>query len=216
MRCKRCGSRVVSNVDHCPFCGKNLRPIFMRLWFWLIVVVLLSAAMIFFLLNGIPAPEPVQPSQPSQPVVVGAEEGASYKDLELGATVDVDGLLVTVTGIEDGPIAHDGSQVKVLTALFSNKRSDAVTLFSTQWQMQTADGNRLDTYIGTTAEDESITSNFEAFELAPDNQFTGRLYFSGGDLARAVYSPNALNYDEVNLVTWVLPQATSQDDSSSQ
>jgi len=212
MHCRRCGGRIVSNVDHCPYCGKNLRPVFMRLWFWLIIVILVAAAVTYTIFREIPEPEPIQPVLSSKPVVVGAKEGTSFKDLSIGTTIDVDSLLITVTGIEEGPIAKDGSAVSIVTALFSNKRADSTTLFSTQWRIERTDGTLDDTYIGTTADDEAISSNFEAYQLEPGKQFTGRLYFFGDDLVKVVFSPNALDYNEDNLATWSIPQSQPAQD----
>lgn len=212
MRCRRCGVRIVSNVDHCPYCGKNLRPVFMRLWFWLIIVVLLAASVTYIIVRGIPDPEPIQPVLSSKPVVVGAKAGSSYKDLAIGTTIDIDSLLVTVTGVENGSTAKDGSVVKIVTVLFSNNRADSTMLFSTQWRIERTDGTRDDTYIGTTVDDENINSNFEAYQLKAGDQFTGRLYFSGDDLAKIVFSPNALDYNEDNLATWSVPQSPSTQD----
>lgn len=216
MRCKRCGVRIVSNVDHCPYCGKNLRPVFMRLWFWLIIVVSLAASVTYTIVMGIPDPEPIQPVLSSKPVVVGAKDGTSFKNLTIGTTIDVDNLLVTITGVEQGPAAKDGSSVKIVTALFSNKRADSTTLLSTQWRIERSDGTRDDTYIGITADGETISSNFEAYQLEAGKQFTGRLYFSGDDLAKIVFSPNALDYNEDNLATWSIPQSQNSQSQSSE
>lgn len=43
-KCKSCGADIASSAKHCPSCGaKNKKPIYKRVWFWILVVVLLIA-----------------------------------------------------------------------------------------------------------------------------------------------------------------------------
>ncbi|MDR3052545.1 MAG: hypothetical protein LBU48_01630 [Coriobacteriales bacterium] len=208
IRCKRCGSRVVSNINHCPFCGRSLRPFFARLWFWVLVVLAAAGTMTLLLLFGLPTPAPVKPLEPLVPTVVGAPENAPIKNLAVGSTIDSDSLLVTVTAIEDGPLAYDGTPLTKITVLFSNKSAGTKNIYSTQWRLELADGSRLDTFIGTAQDGEHISGSFEAKELASDEQFSGVLYFAGIDPTHLVYAPSALSYSEDILVTWVLPQTS--------
>lgn len=40
--CKHCGAEIAAGAKTCPKCGgKNKKPIYKRVWFWLLVVVLL-------------------------------------------------------------------------------------------------------------------------------------------------------------------------------
>jgi hypothetical protein len=213
IRCRRCNSRIVSNVDHCPYCGKNLLPVHRRLWFWLIVVVLLSGTVFAFVYFNAPASptEPMRPAQSSRPSVVGAPAGSSYKNLALGTPVTVDQLEVEATRYELGPTGANGAQLYVLTIEFVNTRDQAVTLYSTQWRIEGPDGGRYDTYRGAAADGQSISGNFEAFELAAGGRFTGRLYFLGDVATRVVYQPSALAYSEDLLVTWTVPRPPQQD-----
>lgn len=44
MKCKSCGGDIASSAKRCPSCGaKNKKPIYKRVWFWILVVVLLIA-----------------------------------------------------------------------------------------------------------------------------------------------------------------------------
>ena len=39
--CKSCGSEIASSAKTCPKCGaKNKKPIYKRVWFWILVAVL--------------------------------------------------------------------------------------------------------------------------------------------------------------------------------
>lgn len=43
-KCKSCGADIASSAKRCPSCGaKNKKPIYKRVWFWILVVVLLIA-----------------------------------------------------------------------------------------------------------------------------------------------------------------------------
>ena len=46
--CKHCGHEIASSAKACPHCGgKNKKPIFKRIWFWILVVIILLAVIGF-------------------------------------------------------------------------------------------------------------------------------------------------------------------------
>jgi RNA polymerase subunit RPABC4/transcription elongation factor Spt4 len=207
--CKRCRNRVVSNVSHCPFCGKNLLPVYQRLWFWLVIVLAAGAAAAALLFFSPPVTDTESRVEIPPPLVVGAPEGSSIKGLSLGTTVDCNSLLVTIMESSQGLIASDGKPITTVKVQFLNKSTAGVMLYSTQWQLETADGERVDCYIGKTEEGENIISDLDSQSLAPDDTLTVTLYFAAESPARVVFAPNALSYSESGLVTWLL--ATPQD-----
>lgn len=39
--CKTCGATIAKSAKHCPKCGaKNKKPIFKRIWFWILIIIL--------------------------------------------------------------------------------------------------------------------------------------------------------------------------------
>lgn len=43
--CKHCGAEIAKSAKVCPVCGgKNKKPIFKRVWFWLVIAVILILA----------------------------------------------------------------------------------------------------------------------------------------------------------------------------
>ena len=43
--CKHCGAEIAKSAKVCPVCGgKNKKPIYKRVWFWLLVIVILILA----------------------------------------------------------------------------------------------------------------------------------------------------------------------------
>jgi hypothetical protein len=217
IRCRRCGNRVVSNVSHCPFCGKNLLPLYRRFWLWIAVVIVIgvgAVALIFF------SPRVEQGEVKAEvppPIAIGLPEGATTKSLAMGTTVDCNNLLVTVIESSQELIASDGTPITTVRVQFLNRGADDVMLYSTQWQLETADAERIDCYIGKTEDGESIKSELDSRSLATDMAWTATLYFAASDPTMVLFTPNALSYSEDSLVTWLLakPQETSEDVSES-
>jgi len=230
IHCSRCGSRVVSNIDYCPFCGHSLRPVYARLWFWLIVVVVVAAGVVALINVSLPkeSPAPSSPAEPAKPQVIGAAADSSLKDLSIGTGIDNSGLKVMVNSVTAGPTASNGAQIYIVDVEFTNQTENTITLYSTQWMLEISDGTRLDTFVGPASDGTTISSNFENYDLAPQGLFSGRLYFavaapvaSDEDIANGVeptpltpssvvYQPTALAYSEDLLVTWKVPAADIQ------
>jgi hypothetical protein len=204
IHCRRCGTRIVSNVSHCPFCGKSVQPFFRKLWFWLIIVVLLLGgfAALFLWDPLTQEPEPIESPQP--PFVIGAAEGTPYKDLAVGTTIDFNNLLVTVTSVSNGLTSSDGRPISAVEVQFINKGEQAVTLYSTQWMMEGAFGSRVEGFIGKTDAGETIAAA-EASDLAAGEQRITTFYFcpvNDEALEKVVFLTDALSYQEDDLVTW--------------
>jgi hypothetical protein len=200
-------------VSHCPFCGKNLLPLYQRLWLWIVVVVLISTGAVALVFFSPRVEQSEVTTEVAPPAAIGLPEGASIKDLATGTTVDCDNLLVTVIESSQELIASDGTPITAVNVQFLNKGPDNVMLYSTQWRLETGDGERVDCYIGKTEDGENIRSELDSESLAPDLTWTAILYFAADDPAKVLFSPNALSYSEGDLVTWLLgePQPTEED-----
>jgi hypothetical protein len=204
--CKRCGSRVVSNVSHCPYCGKSLLPIYKRLLFWIIAVILIGAATAALVIFAPSIHKNEAQTESTPPLVVGAPEGSSFKDLALGATVDCNSLLVTVTEGSQELAATDGTPITKISVQFLNKGDSDVVLYATQWQLENVDGARVDCFIGKTIEGESLRSDLESTSLAKGASYTAVLYFATTNPTKVIFAPDVLSYSEQSLVIWLLPQ----------
>ncbi len=72
IKCKSCGADIASSAKHCPSCGaKNKKPIYKRVWFWILVVVLLIAIADF-------AASKVNPSDPVEFETTTEEDSNAY------------------------------------------------------------------------------------------------------------------------------------------
>ena len=44
IQCKTCGKEIAANAKACPSCGaKNKKPIYKKVWFWCVLVLILIA-----------------------------------------------------------------------------------------------------------------------------------------------------------------------------
>jgi hypothetical protein len=152
------------------------------------------------------------------PVVVGSPEGASFKNLVMGTTVDCNSLLVTVVESSRDLTAQDGSPITKVTVQFLNKGDTVALAYSTQWQVELSDGTRLETSnTVTTSDGENLYGDLkEPQSIAKGASLTVTLYFKSESPYKLVFAPDVLAYTEQGLVTWVLPQpepeAGEQDD----
>ena len=82
-KCKSCGADIASSAIHCPSCGaKNKKPIYKRVWFWILVVVLLIAIADF-------VASKVNPSDSIEIETTTEEDSNAYVDRS-EATVEID------------------------------------------------------------------------------------------------------------------------------
>lgn len=82
-KCKSCGADIASSAKHSPSCGaKNKKPIYKRVWFWILVVVLLIAIADF-------VASKVNPSDSIEIETTTEEDSNAYVDRS-EATVEID------------------------------------------------------------------------------------------------------------------------------
>jgi hypothetical protein len=141
------------------------------------------------------------------PFVIGAAEGASLKNLSYGTAIDAGGLQVKVITMVDGPLDMTDTALKVLNVEFFNTSDESVTLYATQWILELEDGSRVNVYIGSTADGQTVLGNFEAYELAAGGRFVGQLYFAGTGASAILYQPTPVDYEESLLVSWKVPKS---------
>jgi hypothetical protein len=205
IHCKRCGTRIVSGLENCPFCGQSLQPFYKRIWFWLIIIVLLGAGVAYLLVVGLPRNlEPIERDYTSEIHVVDAAEGASYRDLPIGTAVQSDMIEACVNAVVAGPQTAEGTATVAVHMRITNSSQNSITLYSTQWRIENADGTRVDTYLGPSKTGAPLSSSFETSELLPDQTLDGTLYFATNTPKLVLYQPNALDFREEILVTWTL------------
>ena len=209
MYCKRCQSRVVSNVSHCPYCGKSLLPLQRRFWFWLIILAIIGAT-VAVLLFFTPGVNPInEPPEPPITTVVGAPEGTSFKNLDLGTGIEYNKLRVTFIDFYQVDVSSNNIPIIAIEVEFLNTGTEPIMLTSPQWQLQSADGTRADCFIGKSISGESIHSELGTKSLGPGATYTTILYFAVDNPLLVLFAPNPLSFTESELVTWKLAAVTN-------
>lgn len=83
IHCKACGKEIAANAKSCPSCGaKNKKPIYKRVWFWCVLVLILMAI-------GSSVGENKTPSDPSASSV-GESKTPSDPSASVGSTINED------------------------------------------------------------------------------------------------------------------------------
>ena len=202
LRCRRCGSRIVSNARRCPYCHKSVQPFYRSFYFWTGLVVLLAAAVVYFVFFY----QPVGITQPDAkpPLAIGNEDNSQTLDLEPGTAVDCYDLIVTVISARQAFTAPDGRPIYEITVQFYNKTAQRQPLFTTQWVMIAADGSHVECYIGSTDTGSPLVSGVEGRQLAQNEVYTARLYFAVDKPQSLVFLYNSLETADDPTVSWLL------------
>lgn len=116
-QCKSCGASIAKSAKACPTCGaKNKKPIFKKVWFWLIIAVVL----IFVIASaGSGGDDKKAGGETTKPGVVSGEV---TEDNQLGKySVEISGVRKT----ED----YEGKPAIVVTYKYTNNTNDTPTSF---------------------------------------------------------------------------------------
>jgi len=177
---------------------------YQRFWFWLIVVLVLGAgfATLIFFSPNLQIIE--KPGNSPRPIVVGAPEGTPYKNLQPDTTIAYNALNVTFIRAYHYDVSSNGTPIMAIEVRFSNSGTTAINLYSTQWQMESTDGRRVDCFIGKNTNGAHVVSDFDTRVLSPGSTYTAMLCFAIEDPALVVFAPYAVSNDEDKLVTWAI------------
>lgn len=203
--CKRCRNRVVSNVNHCPYCGKNLLPIYRRLWVWLVLLFLVAAAAVVVFVFWMPSisPSSTISREEIKPIVIGAPDNTQAKNLKIGTTVDCNGLLVTVTDINMDLVSSNATAITTVRVQFVNKRTEKISLYKTQWSLEAANGSRVNSGPIVKQDGEVINSGLDSNVLEANEAYSVDLYFDIAEPKTIIFAPDVLLDVEESLVTWL-------------
>jgi hypothetical protein len=204
VRCRRCGSRIVSNARRCPYCSKSVIPFYKSFIFWLIAVALLGAGTVYFVVVYKPADIPSPATSSRDPVAIGLANQTNASNLPIGTTVDCSDLLVTVVSISHAYNTSDGRPIYEVIIQFMNKTTSRQSLLATQWVMHTTDGNYVECYIGSNSSGDSLTSGVEGKVLAVNEVFTTRIYFATANPSSLLFLMNPLGDEDSPDISWRL------------
>ena len=92
--CKYCGAEIAKNAKICPYCGgKNPKPIYKRVWFWILILIIL-----FFCIptNGDPAAVEYTSVTVDELFEDLNDNPLNAEDKYMGAAVSVTGRLIVI------------------------------------------------------------------------------------------------------------------------
>jgi hypothetical protein len=202
VRCRRCGSRIVSNARRCPYCSKSVVPFYRTFAFWLSLVLLLAACTVYFVVFFNPATEPPAGSGVRAPLALGVPNPQETTNLPLGTSVDSNDLIITVMSVRQVGTASDGRTIYEVALQLFNKTPNRQALYTTQWQMQNLDGSREECFRGKTSDGSSLTNGVDGRQMAPDEVFTTKIYFATDNPLCVIFLQNPLDVENGSDVSW--------------
>lgn len=204
MRCRRCGSRVVSNARRCPYCGKSLAPFYQSVVFWSMLVGCLALAWVYSIFFYHPDTKPSENPHSYPPVAIGLPDRTEPTQVPIGTTIDSNNLLVTVISVNRPYATSDGLLIYEVTVQIVNRSQTEQRLLTTQWIMRRADGSYVECYTGQTDSGITLSSGVEGRQLKPNEIITAKIYFAVESPHRVVYLVNPLETQSNPEISWIL------------
>lgn len=202
VRCRRCGSRIVSNAKRCPYCSKSVTPFYRSFAFWLSVVISLALATVWLVFFYEPVTLASVAPEIRDPIVVGHPEKTDTANLPIGYTVECNDMMITVVDVNQNQTTSDNRVIYEFTVQFYNMSENEQSLLMTQWLLVNSDGVAEECYIGKNSEGAALTSGMEGRHLAPHESVNTRLYFTCDNPERLVYLINSLNAQDGPEISW--------------
>ncbi len=111
--CKACGAEIAASAKSCPKCGaKNKKPIWKRVWVWILAGIIL-----FAVIGGMGGNSDTDNSDAS----INTPGIADTKP----TTNEIDGLVCEIVSAEIGGKNYEGKSTVVITYNYTNNSNDA-------------------------------------------------------------------------------------------
>ena len=124
--CKTCGATIAKSAKHCPKCGaKNKKPIYKRVWFWILMVIASLIAISSFSTDSNFANSP-------ENAIVGTWEAKIYYDLNEKKFVSIDEIGM------DWQLKFNSNHTGTTSSL-----SSETTSFEWSYSLESADGDKI-------------------------------------------------------------------------
>lgn len=200
--CKKCKATIPKYSDRCPNCGANLKPVFKKAWFWVLIVVLLivfgfascTAAVSKSVSDAANGPSATGTSasnttaSSSSSSSAAKSSDADYSNMAVGTAVNLDsGLSVSVDAVQTGLANYDGKAMTCVTVTYANGGTKETSFNVYDWKAQDADGaQRSQGYYSDHVNDLSSGT------LAAGGKVSGNIYFEGTP-TKIIYHPSILS-----------------------
>lgn len=112
INCKSCGAEIAISAKSCPKCGaKNKKPIYKRVWVWILAVIIL-----FGIIGSVGSnSDSTTPSTSDNPSVVETKP----------TTNEINGLMCEIVSAEVGGKNYEGKPTVVITYNYTNNSDDS-------------------------------------------------------------------------------------------
>ena len=199
--CKACGAPIAKKAKACPKCGaKNKKPIFARVWFWLLIVVVLIIVVVAAS-SGSDDPKKVGESSANPSSDSAAQD--TQENYKVGDTVEMSGRTLKVNKVErskggEWNQAKDGYEYVIVDVTIRNTGSSTVSYNVFDFSLQDSNGNITDQTFYTSDRNTDLSSG----QLAPGGTVTGTIPFEApiGDTGlELIYEPDLWSDKQIRI-----------------
>ena len=210
--CKACGAQIAKGAKACPACGaKNKKPIFKRVWFWAIIVVVLLGIVIGTS-GGDSEPQKTGENGNSVSATTQktGENGNSVSattqktEYQIGDIVELNGASVVVNRVEKSSgdswnAPKNGHEYVIVEVTIKNIGSSTISYNPFDFKMQNSQGNITEQTWFSSDRNNDLSSG----ELAPGGSVTGTIPFEepiGDEGLVLIYEGNIWDSKQIRFV----------------
>ena len=174
--CKSCGALIAKNAKACPSCGaKNKKPIYKRVWFWLLMIVILGI-ILGAVSGGSSDSDSKNGKKTGENTTVVTE--APKTVFKKGDVVELDGASIVVNKVtkvngDDWNRPKNGHEYVIVEVTIKNESTSSISYNPYDFKMQNSQGVITDQTFYTSDRDTGLDSG----ELAPGGSITGTIPF---------------------------------------
>jgi len=166
-QCKKCGASIPKYSESCPQCGANLKPVYKKVWFWLIIVLVVLFALIGGCVNS--CGKALEDSTNTISTSDGTS-GSGSSATETSSSTDTSSSAQKYT-VTDEQIVDKGYGMYVITGTFTNTSGKEMSLVNLEYVVTDASGAQTGTaYANTTNLADQTAWKFEAYVTSSGDQ----------------------------------------------
>ena len=198
--CRSCGNLIAKNAKACPSCGaKNKKPIFKRVWFWILVLIVLG--IIISAVSGGSSDESKNGKKIGENAPVSTE--AAKTVFKIGDIVELDGASVVVNKVskvngDDWNHPKNGHEYVIVEVTIRNESTSSISYNPFDFKMQNSQGVITDQTFWTSDRNTDLDSG----ELAPGGSITGTIPFEepiGDPELTLIYEGNFWSNSQIRI-----------------
>ena len=199
--CTACGAPIASKAKVCPRCGaKNKKPIYARVWFWLLIVFVVLVIVIAAS-SGDDSPKKIEDGGAN--TSNAAATSAEPQKYKVGDTVQMNGRTLKVNKVErskggEWNQAKDGYEYVIVEVTITNAGDSTVSYNTFDFSLQDSNGNITSETFYTSDRNTDLGSG----QLASGGTITGTIPFEApiGDTGlELIYEPDFWSDKQIRI-----------------